>query len=84
MSRVKWNICVRSFINVLLEMLQFSGHARLDLPQRLRVRPRPLLLDFPTTSVPGPGITMFLVTPLMPWIAMTVLMNTKWVPEDSI
>jgi len=38
-----------------------AGHVKLNLCQHLGVLP-----DSPITSVSGPGITMLLVTPLMP------------------
>jgi len=61
----------------MLQFRQFSGHAKLNLSQHLGgsggTAPRPLLSDSPITSVSGPGITMFLVTPLAVLSHMRIL-----------
>jgi len=60
---------VRSFINVLFQMVQFQAILRTGNIRPFSASggctPRPLLLGSPTTSTTGPGITILLVTPLI-------------------
>jgi len=60
---------VSSFINVLLEILQFQEILRTCNYEPFSASggaaPRPPLPHSPTTSLSGPGITIFLVTPLI-------------------